>query len=233
MYFIKKKRNKPLYKKFLSLKKNIQNNNKLMNFKRVKWQKFQYLLLKSKRKKFYDPISYFLSNFKNFYNKKFKNNLQNKQRLNLFYGGLGKKYLKGIVKQVLNSTNLSTHPAILVIEKMETRLDTALYRTYFANSFNNAQQLVSYKKVYVNNQIIQHSSYQLKKGDLITFDKSIFNILISNILNSNIWFMPSKHFQINYKTLEILVIEDIKYTNSMSNYPFWIDFNSFIKFYEK
>jgi hypothetical protein len=29
------------------------------------------------------------------------------------------------------------------------------------------------------------------------------------------------------------VIEDISYTNCLSYYPFWLDFNSFIRFYEK
>jgi hypothetical protein len=33
--------------------------------------------------------------------------------------------------------------------------------------------------------------------------------------------------------LQILVIEDISYTNCLSCYPFWLDFNSFIRFYEK
>jgi hypothetical protein len=36
MYFIKKQRTKLLYKKLLPLRKNIQNNNKLMNFKKKK-----------------------------------------------------------------------------------------------------------------------------------------------------------------------------------------------------
>ena len=40
MYFIKKQRTKLLYKKLLPLKKNIQNKDKLMKFKKKKMAKF-------------------------------------------------------------------------------------------------------------------------------------------------------------------------------------------------
>ncbi len=234
MHFIKKRRNKLLYKKLLPLRKNIQNREKLLRFKKKKWQKFQRLLSKFKKKKFYDPISYFLFNFKNFFSKKFKYNLHNKQRLSFFYGKLRKSYLKKVVRSTLKEfKSLNKHATILFIEKLETRLDTALYRTHFSYSFANARQLISHKKVYVNNKIVQHNSYLLKKGDIITFDRSIFEFVVFNILKSKIWPIPPKHFYINYKTLQILVIENIKYSNYLIDYPFWIDFNSFLKFYER
>ena len=46
MIFIKKRRHKPLYKKFLNLRKNVQNRRKLLKFKKRKWQKLvNYLKL--------------------------------------------------------------------------------------------------------------------------------------------------------------------------------------------
>nr|YP_010164015.1 ribosomal protein S4 [Thalassiosira nordenskioeldii]QRK25918.1 ribosomal protein S4 [Thalassiosira nordenskioeldii] len=234
MHFIKKQRNKPLYKKFLPLRKNVQSRNKFLNFKKKKWEKFQYSQLRFKKQRFYDPISYFLSNFKNFFNKKFKYNLQNKQRLSLFYGKLRKKCLKRTVKSVQKKFKGSNrHPSVLFIEKLESRLDTALYRTHFSYSFSNARQIISHKKIYVNNKMVQYNSYLLKKGDLITLDKEIFEFTISNILNSKICPIPPKHFYVNYKTLQILVIEHISYANCLMYYPFWIDFSSFLKFYER
>lgn len=234
MHFIKKRRDKPLYKKFLPLRKNIQNRNKLMKFKKKKWQKFQRFLSKFKKKKFYDPISYFLFNFKNFFRKKFKYNLQNKQRLSFFYGRMRKTALKKLVKSTLKEfKNLNTYVTILFIQKLETRLDTALYRTHFSYSFRNARQLISHKKIYVNNKIVSSNSYVLRKGDLITLDKNIFEFVTFNIRRSKTWPIPPRHFYINYKTLQILVIEEINYTKCLTYYPFWIDFNSFIKFYER
>ena len=234
MYFTKNRRNKPLYKKFLPLKKNIQNRKKLLQFKKKKWQKFQRLILKFKKKKFYDPISYFLFNFKNFFSRKFKYNLQNKQRLSLFYGYLRKNYLKRLVKLTLKKFKiLKLHATILFLKKLETRLDTALFRSYFSYSFKNARQLILYKKVYVNNKIVKYNSYLLKKGDLITLDKNVFKFVVYNILKLKTWPIPPKHYHVNYKTLQILIVEDIHYTNCLTYYPFWIDLNSFLKFYER
>lgn len=221
MHFIKKQRNKLLYKKLLPLKKNIQNKDKLFKLRKKKWQKFLHSLSKLKKPKFYDPISHFLYNFNNFFSRKFKYNLENKQRLSYFYGSLKKSYLKRLVKLTLNEFKRNnTHATTLFIEKLESRLDTALYRTYFSYSFNNARQLISHKKVYINNNVVQHNSFRLKKGDLITFDKDIFNYVSSIISKSKIWALPPKHFHINYKTFQILVIEDIKYTNCLRYYPF-------------
>lgn len=234
MPFTNKRRNKPLYKKFLTLKKNIQNSDKFLRFRKKKWQKFQHLTLKFNRKRFYDPISYALFNFKDFFSRKFKYNLQNKQRLSFFYGKLRKSYLKKLVKLSLkDSKSTSIHETVLFIKNLETRLDTAIYRTYFSHSFRNARQLISHQKVYVNGKIVQSNSYILKKGDIISFDASVFDFVTSNILNSKPWPTPPKHFYVNYKILQILVIEDISYTNCLSYYPFWLDFNSFIRFYEK
>ena len=234
MHFIKKRRNKPLYKKFLLLRKNIQNRDKLLRFNKKKWQNLQRLLSKFSKKKLYDPTSYFLFNFKNFFNKKFKYNLHNKQRLSLFYGRLRKSNLKKLVKSSLKEFKTSKgHATTLLIKKLETRLDTALYRTHFSYSFENARQLISHKKIYVNGKVVQHNSYLLCKGDLITIHSSSFKSVTSNILRSKISPMPPKHFYANYKTLQILVIEDINYTNCLMQYPFYLDFNSFLKFYER
>ncbi len=93
--------------------------------------------------------------------------------------------MKKIVKLVLKrSKKLNIRSSILLIQKLEARLDTALYRSHFCHSFHNANQLISHKKIYVNNKIIQHKFFELKKGDLITFDRSVTPIIKSNILNS-------------------------------------------------
>lgn len=234
MHFTKKRFHRPLYKKILPLKKNILNNNKTIKFSKLKWQKFQQLSFKKNKKKFYNPTSYFLSSFKNFFSKKFKYNLHNKQRLSFYYGKLRKNYLKKVVKIALKkSKKVNSRASILFIQKLEARLDTALYKTHFCHSYYNASQLISHKKVYVNNQIIKHKFFELKKGDLITLDSSVKSIVKLNLLNSNMWPIPPKHFYVNYKTLEILILDNIKYTNCFSYYHFWIDFNSFIRNYTK
>ena len=129
--------------------------------------------------------------------------------------------MKKVVRLALKEfKTLHKHATVSFIEKLETRLDTALYRTHFSYSYKNARQLISHKKVYVNNKIVQYNSYLIKKGDVITFDKDVFDFVISNIEMSKMWPMPPKHFYINYRTLQILVIEDIHYTTCLMYYPF-------------
>jgi ribosomal protein S4 len=95
--------------------------------------------------------------------------------------------LKKIVKLILKeSKKLNIRAPILFIQKLEARLDTALYRTQFCYSFYNAHQLISHQKIYVNNKIIQHKFFELQKGDLITFDESIHHIIKSNLLNQEL-----------------------------------------------
>lgn len=132
-----------------------------------------------------------------------------------------KTALKKLVKSTLKEfKNLNTYVTILFIQKLETRLDTALYRTHFSYSFRNARQLISHKKIYVNNKIVSSNSYVLRKGDLITLDKNIFEFVTFNIRRSKTWPIPPRHFYINYKTLQILVIEEINYTKCLTYYPF-------------
>jgi len=182
---IKKRHNKLLYKKLLPLRKNTKNKSKLLRFRKKKWQKFQNLIMKQKRQKFFDPVAYFLSTFKNFFSRKFKYNLQNKQRLSFFYGKLRKKSLKKVVNFALKEfKGGNSHATALFVEKLESRLDTALYRTYFSDSFNHARQLILHKKVYVNNRIVPYNSYLLKKGDLITLNEKSFHLVVPNIMKS-------------------------------------------------
>lgn len=234
MHPITKRHNRLPYKKILLLKKNVQNSNKIFKFNKQKWQKFKYTYLKHKQKNIYNPKIYFLFNFMHFFSKRFKYNLENKQRLSFFYGKIKLNLLKILITKVLKKLRMTKNQAVcLLIKKLEARLDTALYRTYFSTSFGNAKQLISHKKIFVNNKLVQHSCYKLKKGDLITFDNSIHNFIISNIVKSKVWQIPPKYFFINYKTLQILIIENINFNNYFVDYDFWIDFNSLIQFYKK
>lgn len=132
-----------------------------------------------------------------------------------------KSYLKKTLRLILKSSKkFKTRASILYIQKLEIRLDTVLYRTHFCHSLHNAGQLISHKKIYVNNKIVPHKFFELKKGDLITFDKSINPIIKSNILNSELWPTPPRHFHINYKILQILITENIRYISYYNYYHF-------------
>lgn len=105
----RKRRYKPLYKKFVNLKKNIQYRRKLFfnNFKKWKWQKFfKYVKIVNKNSKkifiMYDHNKYSISvYFKYIFKKKFQYNMQVKKKFSLFYGGLLTNYLKRSINLTL------------------------------------------------------------------------------------------------------------------------------------
>ena len=106
MVFIKKYRHKPVYKKFVNLKSNVQNKQKLYKFKKNKWKNLLYRLsLSSKTKKrncyykFCDQNLYFVSKFSDYFSKRYNKNVLNKRSFILFYGSLNKRYLKSIVNK--------------------------------------------------------------------------------------------------------------------------------------
>ena len=119
---------------YYRLKNNIQIEkikNKLLAFKKKKWQKFQRIFSRLRKKKLYDPKPYFLSNFENFFSRKFKYNLQNKQRLSLFYGAFRKRYLKKVVRSALKEFKiLNKHAAYWFAEKLLYFWQYLLANTY-------------------------------------------------------------------------------------------------------
>jgi small subunit ribosomal protein S4 len=228
---IKNSRYKPLYKKFVNLKKNIQFRQKLLKFKKYKWKKLIFYISRfsKKRKKFcyyqfFDQNSYFIPKFNVYFTNKFKYSLQAKQRFSLFYGGLSKDYLKFIVKQ-----NFKFKLSLLTI--LEKRLDTIIYRSYFVLSMRSARQLISHEHVLINGKIINCKSYLVQKGDIISFSINCHTLIEYSLGTSEIWPLSPKYLHINYKTFQIMIIEDIKYTNNALNFPLKLDLNKVIQHY--
>jgi small subunit ribosomal protein S4 len=230
MITIKNSRYKPIYKKFVNLKKNIQFRQKLLKFKKYKWKKLLFFISRfsKKRKKFcyyqfFDQNSYYIPKFNVYFTNKFKYNLQAKQRFNFFYGGLSKNYLKLILKK-----NLDTKFFLLLVI-LEKRLDTILYRSYFVLSMRSARQLISHGHVFVNGKIVNCKSYLIKKGDIISFSVNCHNRIEYSLGNSEIWPLVPKYLQINYKTFQIIIVENISFVNNAMNFPLNLDLNKVIQ----
>ena len=225
MIFKKKNKFRPLYKQFISLRENVQNRKKLLQFKKQKWEK---LIQNYKRKlKWYkkfkpkDQIQYLVSRYPSrgsSYKNRYKNTLQESKKFKLFYGGLSKKYLKKLIKLALTKKYRNINPLFLVF--FESRLDIVLYRSKFSLSIRSAQQLILHGKVLVNNKLITAKSYFLKPGDLITIDSKSFKLIESNIQHSEIWPIPPKHLIINYKTMQIIfgVFKDTSLSSNFTHY---------------
>lgn len=242
MFKIKNRRHKPLYKKFISLRTNVQYRRRLilLKFKKQKWQRliFQLQRLQNRRKKnfrVYDLNRYYLPKFYNPFKQKYKSVLQGKKRVSLFYGNLLKKYLKKRVHLVVQNkkkiikklVNLN----IFFVSLIEKRLDVILYRTHFVSSIRSAQQLIIHKHIKINGITVTNQSSILKQGDIIEINEKIKDLIFTNIYSSHIWPLPPKYLQINYKTFEILFNGNIEFQNLSTLFPFLPNISLLLRYY--
>nr|YP_009495533.1 ribosomal protein S4 [Psammoneis japonica]AWQ64263.1 ribosomal protein S4 [Psammoneis japonica] len=231
----RKRRYKPLYKKFIKLRKNVQYRPKIFlnYFKKRKWQQFLKFLkkrAKNSKKNFvmfdhhrYSIFTFFRITFK----RKFSNNLRIKKQINLFYGGLANKYFKKSLNTALKKKKRIRlmRNNFFFIEILEKRLDTILYRARFASSIRNARQLILHGHISVNKKIVTNKSCIMKQGDLIEINNKSHNLIINNLKFNHKWPIPPKYLQINYKTLQIIFYDDIKLNNLSCLFPFKLDLN--------
>lgn len=233
------KRNKPFYKQFLRLRKNIQDRPKLFKFKKQKWQNIQRYSknqLKFYRRfqvkdQFQSSISKFASRGNSF-QRKFRNNLYDRKLFSLFYGGLKRKYLK---KHILKSIQTKQYVNGIsdfryqTLQFFESRLDTVLVRSKFCLSFKSAAQLILHGHVLVNSTPIITKSYILKPNDSIeiTLNPKSRQLVKKNLDRSNFWPLPPKHLAINYRTLQILFLytED---SNLIPVFNHYLNLNSIV-----
>lgn len=229
-----------LYKNILKLRGIGYNLNKLVKFRKEKWKTFLFHLKQRDKKlnlfyKVFDQDVYVVSRFVSLFRRRFKQNLQNKRRLTFFYPSLTERRLKRIIlyslkKSVRSCSNFTAQSYI--VEALETRLDIVILRSHLVVSSRNAQQLISHGHVFVNGNKVTTKNYLVKVSDLITFSTKVHPLLISYISRSNLWPLPPKYLQINYRTFQILFIERVLYTNTNLNFDSFLNLNSVLKKYK-
>lgn len=225
MIFQHKNRFKPLYKQFINLRENVQNQKKILNFKRQKWNlliNFTKRKLKRFRKfKPQDQMQYVVSRYPNrgtsYKKNKHRNTIQTYKKFKLFYGNFTRKKMKKFIKKSLNTKNRNIYLTFLKL--FESRLDTVLYRAKFSTSLRSARQLIVHKKVSVNKQKVKNQAFVLNPGDLISIDLKHNTLVEKGIARSNNWPIPPKHLTINYKTLQI-IFGNIGHINISTFYHF-------------
>lgn len=233
----KKSRYRPLYKKFIRLRKNIQNRKKLLtNFEKKKWENLiGFLRTASQRRKknfgSYDHSRFFIPKHGNSFKRKFLNDLLVKQRFSLFYGKLQNKKIKSIVKKSKSSVKSNLSAKDLLVNSLENRLDTVLYRAHFVKSLREARLFIQHKHVSVNKTVITNNAFALINGDIITLSNKSIKLAKSNVYNSNLWPLPPEFLQINYSILQISFIENLYKPTVPILYPFWLDLNTIMNYY--
>jgi len=96
--------------------------------------------------------------------------LMAKQKLKGYYGNIGERQFRRIYDEAMRRHGDNDE---MLIELLERRLDTAVYRLKFAPTVFSARQLVNHGHVRVNGKRINIGSYVLKDGDTVEIkDKS-------------------------------------------------------------
>lgn len=222
-----KNRFKPIFKQLIKLRENVQNRQKILKFKKKKWQTFLTFYnhkLKIYRKfKPLDHTKYFVTKHGTrgmSYKKRFRDTMQAGRKLRLFYGNLLKKYLKKKIRIALKRKQPKQRVENTFLNFFENRLDTVLYRAKFAPTIRSARQLILHGKVYVNHIQVKNKAYHLKSGDVVNLNLNSLNLYENHIINSVKWSIPPKHLLINYRTLQILFINNLESTNLASEFSF-------------
>ena len=227
----KKNRFKPVFKQFIKLRENVQNRKKVLKFKKKKWQSFlKFYTSKLRNFKKFKPLDqskYFVTKHGTRgvgYSKRFRDTLQAGKRLRVFYGGLLKKYFKKKIKITLNKKKSNsrkfTELGGKVLQFFESRLDTVLYRAKFAPTMRSARQLILHGKVYVNQTRVKTKAYTLKHGDIVSLSLDCLELYEGHIIDSIKWAIPPKYLIINYRTLQIFFLSNIKSTNMANEFLF-------------
>ena len=239
MIRVKKYRYKPIYKKFVYLKSNVQNRKKILNFKKQKWKNLLFSLknLSKNRKrncyyKFYDQNSYKVLRYRNYFSRNYKQSILIKNIFNLFYGTLNKKYIKTLIKKSMKLSNQLQNKInfkSFFINLIEKRLDIILFRSNLVLSVRNARQLIKHKHVLINDKVVSDSSFLVNKGDCIKFSPKIHQKIKLYLILSDLWPMPPQYLQVNYKTFQVRVIEDLLFSNYPSKFFVWLNLDNLTK----
>ncbi len=132
--------------------------------------------------------------------------LEEKQKLRAVYGMLSQKVLVKYFKEAVRKKE-NTPQALM--EQLECRLDTVVYRLKFASTIFQAQQLVAHGHIMVNGKNVDIRSFQVKPGMVISIkEKSRKNKLIAESLENRSREVP-----------EYLKLEEGKFEGQLINFP--------------
>jgi len=226
----------PIYKYFQKLRENITGTIKLLKFKKKKWVTLNKRLSLSKPYKFFNHNLYQISRNAKLLKNLYRSQLATKQRLSIYYGKLTNSQIKHLSRVSLIKSkvkNADKDASEFLLEALETRLDTILYRSHFASSMNMARQFITHGNVYVNKKKVCSTNFLIKQGDIIQISKKLHDLVKRNILNSSLWPFVPVYLEINFKILSIYFIQNVVTKDVVGLFLFWLNFKNIISFYKK
>lgn len=159
-------------------------------------------------------------------------NLLNKQSFSLFYGSLKNKHIKKITNLVNNISKKNKQKITgNLIEVMERRLSTVLYRSHFTKSIREAKFLIKHGHIIVNNYPVLNNNYITSIGDTINISNKINPVIKYNVLSSNMWPIPPDNLLVNFKTFSICITGNCNISTLSNKFPFHFSIWKLINYY--
>lgn len=145
-----------------------------------------------------------------------------KCKLKAFYANVSEKYLKKTFKKIS-----STNKSVGLLNVLERRLDSILFRCCMAKTFFEARQIINHKHVFINGEPVNLPSYIVQVNDKITFSNVIREKIRVNV-NDLERAIPS-HLCVNKNILEGKLVSEIDNVSSIT-YPFELDITTVIAY---
>jgi small subunit ribosomal protein S4 len=89
--------------------------------------------------------------------------LREKQKLRRIYGVLERQFARYFAEATKGKSSTGTN----LLQLLESRLDTVVYRMGFGSTRAEARQLVSHRAITVNGEVVNIASYSVKAGDTV------------------------------------------------------------------
>ena len=104
----------------------------------------------------------------------YRERLFEKQKLRFNYGVTEKQ----LIAYYKEAKRMPGATGTLLLQLLEARLDSVIYRANFVPTMFAARQFISHKHIEVNGKIVNIASYQLKIGDVVTIKEKSRDLLI-------------------------------------------------------
>ncbi len=155
----------------------------------------------------------------------FGTQLLEKQKLRYNYG-ISEKYLRKVVGEAFTSRGHSGHK---LLEILESRLDSVVFRAGFAPTIPAARQLVSHNHIRVDGKRVNIASYRVRKGQVVTItDKCAKLPMVVDTIERPALSRPAwLTFNTDTRTAQVISAPD------RDSFPFAIEVNLVVEYYAR
>src|SRR3989338_86512 len=154
--------------------------------------------------------------------------LRAKQKLKGYYGSISEKQFRAIYQEAVRRSGDTSEN---LIEILERRLDSVVYRMRLASTVFGARQIVSHGHVRVNGKRLNFGSYQVRDGDMIELAPSMReNVTVMTAIQLNERDVPD-YLEVEDKGYKAKYIRAPKFADVP--YPVQMEPHLVIEFYSR